>query len=274
MNQPHERQKASETLAFCLSIVLIGCLIQAAGWIRNDRLVFPDVPSILRAFVGLLSKAETYRKIWVTLRHLLEALVLSSAVGISLGLLEGLSPFVRNLLRPLMIMLRSIPMIVLVVIIMVLTRYERVPLIATSLILIPLISEAASEGCRRIDPELIDVYRMNSGFSPRILFSVYLPLTAGYLKQAYINAVGMGLKLAVSTEYLVQTKNSLGKAVHSSSYFNEYEDIYAYALIMILLVLAVSALPVWAGKIWQRLKKRNPEQPAPSGRTSTYIPTK
>ena len=54
----------------------------------------------------------------------------------------------------------------------------------------------------------------------------------------------MGLKLAVSTEYLVQTRDSLGKAIYTSSYFNEYQDIYAYALIMILLVLLVSELPL------------------------------
>ena len=61
--------------------------------------------------------------------------------------------------------------------------------------------------------------------------------------QAYINAVGMGIKLAVTTEYLVQARNTLGKAVYSSAYFNEYAEIYAYALIMILLATLVSAVP-------------------------------
>ncbi|MBR2528855.1 MAG: ABC transporter permease subunit [Blautia sp.] len=246
--------KRTQTIAFCLGIILIGCLIQAAGWMKNDRLVFPSVTEILRALFFLLSQKETYQKIWVTLRHLLQTLAVSTVIGISLGLAEGLSDFLQALLKPLMILLRSVPMIILVVVIMVMTQYDRVPLLASSLILIPLISEAANEGCRRIDPELIDVYRLNSSVNPRILFSVYLPLMAGYLKQAYISAAGMGLKLVVSTEYLVQTRNSLGKAVHSSSYFNEYQDIYAYALIMILLVLAVCELPVLAGRLIQRLK--------------------
>ena len=47
----------------------------------------------------------------------------------------------------------------------------------------------------------------------------------------------------------MQTRSSLGKAIYSSSYFNEYEDIYAYALIMILLVLLVSELPVIIGRL-------------------------
>ena len=231
------RNKARESLAFVLGIILIGCLIQAAGLIKNDRLVFPDVIEILRAFFRLITTPHTYVLIWTTLRHLLISLAVSTLIGVPVGL-------ARTLFKPLMVMLRSIPMVVLVVIIMVLTKYERVPVIGTSLILIPIISEAACEGCRRIDPELIDVYRLNSGFNLRVLFSVYLPMMAGYLKQAYISSVGMGVKLVVSTEYLVQTRNSLGKAVNSSVYFNEYEDIYAYALIMILLVVLVGELPI------------------------------
>ena len=140
-------------------------------------------------------------------------------------------------------LLRSLPMIVLIVILMVLMPYPRVPVAASSLILIPIISEATSEGCRRIEPELIDVYRLNSGFNLQVLKSVYLPLMAGYFRQAWVNASGMGLRLAISTEYMVQTRNSLGKAIYSSSYFNEYQDIYAYALIMILLVLVIGELP-------------------------------
>ena len=124
--------------------------------------------------------------------------------------------------------------------------------------LIPLISEATAEGLRRIEPEMIDVYRMNSGFNGRVLFRVYLPLMAGYLKQAYVNAVGMGIKLAVTTEYLVQARDSLGKAVYSSAYFNEYAEIYAYALIMILLAVTVSTLPKWVGRATETYKKSHP----------------
>ena len=247
-------KKRYDTLAFCLGVLLVGLLLQAAGWLKGDRVVFPGVGEILASFVRLLGTGKVWRQIGTTLLHLLEAVAVSSVIGTVLGLIQGWSPFMRTLLRPLMILLRSIPMIVMTVIIMVLTKYENVPLIATSLMLVPLISEATCEGFLRIEPEMIDVYRMNSGFMPRVLFQVYLPLMAGYLKQAYVNAVGMGIKLAVTTEYLVQAKDSLGKAVYSSSYFVEYAEVYAYALIMILLAVLVSEAPKWIGKAYRKVR--------------------
>ena len=117
-------------------------LIQAAGWLKGDRLVFPDVGEILRTFVRMLGEERTWRQIGTTLVHLVESLAVAAVIGTVLGLAQGRSPFVRSLLKPLMILLRSIPMIVMTVIIMVLLKYDSVPLAATSLMLIQIISEA------------------------------------------------------------------------------------------------------------------------------------
>ncbi len=248
------QNKLKDTLTFCLGIVLIGVVIQGAGAIKGDALVFPGVDEILRAFFRLITAEKTYALIWTTLRHLLASMAVSAVIGVALGMAMGLLPFLRKLLQPMMILLRSLPMVILIVIIMVVADYAHVPVLASSIVLVPMIAEAACEGCIRIDKELIDVYRMNANFNVRVLFQVYLPLMAGYLRQAWVNAAGMGVKLAVSTEYLVQTKNSLGKAVHTSGYFNEYQDIYAYTLVMILLVLVVSEGPVLIGKLVARKK--------------------
>lgn len=252
------QSKIKDTVSFCLGIVLIGVLIQAAGALKGDALVFPGVGEILRTFFRLLGEPRTYVLIWTTMTHLLASMAVSTVIGVGLGVAMGMLPFLRNLMQPLMIMLRSLPMIILIVITMVAASYEVVLVLASSIILIPMLAEAACEGCLRIDKELIDVYRMNSGFNGRVLAQVYLPLMAGYLKQAYTNAVGMGVKLAVSTEYLVtssQASPSLGKAVYSQFTQLEYGEIYAYALIMILLALIVSEGPMLIGKAVAALKR-------------------
>ena len=258
------KNKGRDTLAFCLGILLIGALMHLIGAAKGNHLVFPAVGDILDAFFRLLGQSGTYRQMGVTLLHLIEALALSTLLGGLLGLLSAASPFIRTLFKPLLFFLRSIPMIVMVVAVMILmprTQYERVPRITGCLLLVPLISEAVAEGCRRIEPEMIDVYRMNSRFNLRVLLQVYLPLTAGYLKQAYVSCVGMGLRMVVSTEYLVQTRHSLGKAMFDQNYHNEYANVYAYALLMILLVLLLSELPTQLIKALQKRKKGAPALP-------------
>ncbi len=246
------KARKSNLLATAIGVVLIGALIQAAGALKQERLVFPDALTILRAFFHLLTEPATYRMMGTTLLHLVEALGIAVLIGIPLGLLQGLNRVARHMLKPLVSFIRAIPMIVLIIMVMVLSDYPKVPVIASALMLIPLISEATAEGCRSIPTELIDVYRMNANLNLLIIFRVYLPLMAGYLRQAFMEAVGTGMKLVITAEYMVQTRNSLGKAVFSSSYFNEYQDIYAYAILMVLLILVVSEVPVKLAALSQK----------------------
>ena len=210
---------------------------------KGNKVVFPGLPEIWQAFVRLLGDGKTYAKIGTTMLHVLEALAVSAVIGIAAGLAEGISGWIHSFFKPLMILIRSMPMIVLVILIMSLISYRSVPVVAAGMVLIPMFSEAACEGCRSLDPELIDVYRMNGGLSVRVFRYVYIPMISAFLKQAFVNAAGMGIKVVVSAEYLVQTRDSLGKAVYSSSYFSDYAEVYAYAFIMILLVLLLTELP-------------------------------
>ena len=216
-----DSKKINGTVSFFLGILLIGLGLQAGSSIKGNHVVFPSLNEILQALIHLLGNADTYSKIGTTLLHVAEALAFSAGIGILIGLAEGSVQWLYSLLRPFMIVIRSLPMIVTVILVMSLLSYRIVPFTATSMILIPVFSEAVYEGCHSLDPDLINVYRINGSFGIKVILYVYLPLLSGYLKQAFVNAAGMGVKIAISAEYLVQTKNSLGKAIYSSTYFNE-----------------------------------------------------
>ena len=247
-------KRKGEWIAAVLGIGLILALFQAGSDLYGKPAVFPPVDEIGRSFLDLLSQDKTYTKIGTTLGHVVQAVAVSCAFGVILGIAEGLIPYLHALLRPLAAMLRSTPMIVLVIIIMVLSR-PQVPLLTGCAVLVPIISEAAYEGCVRIEPELIDVYRLDSSIRPSIIFHVYLPLISGYMKQAFVNACGMGMKVIVTAEYVVQIRNSLGKTVYDRVYAYEYPELFAYGLIMVLLVMILTGVPAAVIRITNRVRK-------------------
>ena len=206
-----QNNRFSSFAAFCLGIAAILLLIQAGGALHGNRIVFPDVREIGEALIRLLSRGETYIRIGVTMMHLLAALAVSMTAGVLAGVAEGLSEKVYSFLKPLMILIRALPMIILVILVMTVLPYDRVPVITCVLALLPVISEAVCEGCRSIEPELLDVYRLNSGFSVQVLFHVYIPSIAGYLKQAFFNAAGMGLRSWFPRNILYRQNSPWGK---------------------------------------------------------------
>ena len=247
-------KRKGEWIAAVLGVGLILALFQAGSVLYGKPAVFPPVDEIGRSLLDLLSQGKTYVKIGTTLGHVAEALAVSCLLGVVVGIAEGLIPYLHSLMRPLHAMLRSTPMIVMVIIIMVLSR-PQVPLLTGCAVLVPIISEAAYEGCVRIEPELIDVYRLDSSIRPSIIFRVYLPLISGYMKQAFVNACGMGMKVIVTAEYVVQIRDSLGKTVYDRVYAYEYPELFAYGLIMVLLVLLLTGVPAGIIRITGKKKK-------------------
>ncbi len=240
--------KIKRTGFFILGIFLIIVLVQILSLVKNNPIVFPNVFEIFKALFNLLINKNTYEMIGFTLLRLLISLIISLIIGVIIGIFEGLNNNIRLILKPLMVILRSLPMIVLVVIFMVLVSskgWKNIPIISTSILLIPLISEAVAEGIKNMDKALIDVYKLNSNLRPFVIFKVHIPLILGYLKQAFVNAIGMGIKIIVTTEFIVSVAPSLGKGIFNAQYLNEFENIYAYAIIMVLLVLIIEYLPTF-----------------------------
>ena len=250
-------KKIGEWAAFILGIGLILALIQAGNALQGRRPVFPSAEQTVRAFFELLSRKETYAEIGTTLAHAVKAIALSALIGTVMGLGEGLIPYLHALLRPLHALLRSMPMILLAMVMLMATRFSKewMPVLTGCMVLVPMISEAGYEGCTRIDRELIDVYRLDSRTSPRIILRVYLPMMSGYMKQAFVNACGMGMKVIVTAEYVVQIRDSLGKTVYDRVYAYEYPELFAYGLIMVLLVLLLTGVPAGIIRITGKKKK-------------------
>lgn len=243
-------KKVIEYLSFVFGIILVCFLIQVLSWIKNDIVVFPSIIEVFSAFFKLLGDGNTYLYILFTLLALLLALIVSSIIGITLGIFAGINRIVEKILQPFMILFKSIPMIVLIVIIYLLVDNILIPYISTILILIPVIYEAEKEGIKSIDQTFIDVYRLQSKFNLRIAFRVYLPMTSGYLRQAFSNMIGLGFKIIITTGYIAGVRNSFGLDLAMARQSLEFDKIYAYALLFILIISIFELIPIFVSYIY------------------------
>lgn len=246
MNSTTVSNKIKNLILYCIGIIIIILIISLIGIIKDNSIIFPSFGTIMSRFFGLFSEGNTYRFIWNTILDFIIVLLCSVIIGFTLGTLAGLNTVVRGILKPLMTMLRSIPVIVLIVIVMLAfpqDSYRHVPIIASTLITIPIIYEAIAEGIINIDKQYIDAYRLCSNLNARVLIKIYYPLISGYIKQAMVNAIGIGIKTIVATEYLSGIRYTLGNAIYNSRINVEYDYVYAYALLMILLVIFIELIP-------------------------------
>ena len=138
--------------------------------------------------------------------------------------------------------LRTIPVISIVVILLILFGYEYTPYLITFLMVFPIIYSGVLEGIRQLDQELIDVYRLEQHDWKIALKSIYFPMISKYIFLSFLQSFGLGIKVLVMAEYLSQSKQSIGNAIYLAKVNIEYDLVFAWTIILIFIAFSLEYL--------------------------------
>ena len=208
----------------------------------GNEILLPGPLAVFRAFGALFTRTDSLLAIAGTLLRLLSAMAVALAAGLFLGVLAGLKPGLARFLSPAVTVLRTVPVISIVVIVLILAGFEKTPYVITFLMIFPLFFQAVSDGIRNVDPELVDVYRLEDNRFFSGLWHCYLPLISDQIKTALLQSAGLGIKVLVMAEYLAQTKDSIGNRLYLEKVNLQYDMVFAWTLFLILLAVGLEIL--------------------------------
>lgn len=247
------RSKVVVTLFSLLCCVLFLSLLQL--YVNND-LLFPSLGTTIKTLFLSLGAKKTYLVLGHTFLRLLIALGISFLVGGFLGVLAGRFKFIATFLKPWMIIVRSIPLAAIIVIIMIILGFEKSPYLITTIMLVPVIYEAFKNGILNLDIDLMQVWQLESKFNFKVLSFIIFPLARPFIKTAFNQSVGLGVKVLVMAEFICYTPNSIGRELGSAANNLEYNLVFAWSLIAIFFVLIVEALPKLFSFLALKLERR------------------
>lgn len=244
---------------YALSIIVLYLVSLVFSLVVNNSIILPSPNETISTFFSLLTKGTTYIYLLNTLKSLLISLVISFIIGLVLGVLAGINENIRVFLKPWITIMRSFPLAAIIILILVIAGFKNTPYIVTTFVLAPIIYEAVSNGITNIDQTLIDTYKLESKINFNIIKRVYIPLISSSIKAAFSSAVGLGIKVLIMAEFLAGSSNSLGYAIKPAADNLNYAEVYAYCIIIIIIVLLIEALPKLIIKLidYISLKRRN-----------------
>lgn len=245
---------------YIIGIILVGFIFQILVWIKNNDYFLPSVGDILGSFISLLSKGETWIGILNTIKNVLLSILLSFALGIIFAVIAYKSNIIYQILKPLMMTFRFIPLIIVISILFYLFyRQDDITLyFSVCSFLVPMIYEAIYQGIKSIDKSYIDVYKLHSSFNLIILFRVYLPLTVGACKSAFLNSIGLGIKICLSVEFICSMSKTLGFLIKNEiNSLNGFTNVYGYLIILIIVSIILELIPLLIGFIYKKYKYRD-----------------
>ena len=224
---------------YLISILFIIVLWMILALVINHSLLLPSPLVVFKSLVDILTSSGSLIIILYTTLRLLGAILFSSILAIFLGILSGFSKKAEAFIKPYITILRTIPVISIVVIMLILFGFMWTPYLITFFMVFPIIYQATYQGIISIDRELIDVYHLEKHNRLLSIKLFYLPSITKYIYLSFLQSFGLGIKVLVMAEYLSQTKNSIGNAIYLSKVNLKYDVIFAWTILLIILSVMI-----------------------------------
>lgn len=217
-----------------LSYVLLLAVWQlVSGFV--SPIVLPDVPTVFRRFLEILTDSSSLAMIGITSQRLLAGFGLGVLIGSVIGLLIGKRERLHALLFPLIGIFQTIPPISWLVIALLWFGFNGRPSVFILIIsTIPVIAISVCEGFQHIDGNLIEMAKIYRFSRKKILVHIVTPSLMPFFKSACLTALGNGWKIAVMGEVLT-TNDGIGGMIKQARLNIEPDNILAWSLMTVLL---------------------------------------
>ena len=221
------------------------------------NVAFPTFSATALAFLGMILDGSLLRAYVSTLQPLVLGVAISAAVGVSLGVLMGLSRGAEWLVAPVFIVLQAAPMAALVPLI---TFAYGIGLVAKTLAVVllalPVIVLNGYKAVRNASPSLIAMCRSFQGTRAQQIVKIIIPDASLVIFAGLRLGVAAGFIGVILAELLI-TPTGIGDLITYHRSVANYAEMYASVVSIILVsTLTLAALEAFETRVLRPEKRR------------------
>ncbi len=268
------------------ALLVGGAMLIVLAWAIAARaidasIILPTPGETVLELWRAMTAREFYGHLAATLLRTMVGFGAALVVGFFWGLASGTSRFTGPLLFPSLVLIRSTPVIAIILLALIWFRASFAPVFVTWLMVVPVVVENVAAGVRTASGDLREMAIVFRVPRRRRIRKLTLPALRPYLFATAHAGLGMAFKVTVAAEVIVQPRRALGGAMQEARFFLDTPRILA----LTLSVIALSALTEFVlraiegvapgylrGPSARVLARRGPtglDRPPPSGRGAT-----
>lgn len=208
-------------------------------------LVAPTISAVAAKFLDIAASVENLRAVGLTAARLLAGLALGVGAGVCVGALVGRFRRMRNVFRPILGLMQSVPPISWLVLALIWFGFSgRASVFIVAVSALPTMVISIVEGIGAIDPKLLQMGTVYRFSRRKLLRHVVVPSVLPHFRSGLRIAVGTGAKAVVMGEVLT-TASGIGGAITDARLSLEPESVVAWTLAMVLLYFLFDRLSSW-----------------------------
>ncbi len=218
-----------------LGIAVWLLLWEIAFLIVNQAIYLPSPFDVLKSIVDIIKEKDFVLIVLMTTYRVFFSFFLSVVFGITIGFFCGINKKLYEIFEPIVVLIRSVPVISIIILAIVWFESSYVPVFAGFLMCFPVIWTNMVIGIRKTDIKLIEMSTVFKIKPFAIFKNIYLPSSLPYIKAGFSTALGLSWKVIATSEVLSLPKYSIGSKLHDTKAYWEIADLFAWTTIIIVL---------------------------------------
>lgn len=228
---------------FLLGILFLFGVWFVASLIVNNSGILPNIDEVFTELVEILKDGNTYALLGNTFIKIVVAILVSFIISLFLAILSLLSEKVEYFIRPFIVFLKSIPIVAIAMVLIIMFFKQNVRYIGTIVVscfvIIPIVFESILVGFKSIDKDVVWAAKLDHTSNFKLVKSIHIPLAFPHIISGIIAAFGMGLKVMVMSEVIMNPNNSIGQLIGLYSSTGDIAIVIAYSLLLLLIVIVI-----------------------------------
>ncbi len=210
---------------------------QLAAMAVNQEILLVSPVSMLGRWFELISEADFWSRVAFSSLRIFEGLILGVALGSALGVLASRFEWVKDLMTPLISVIRAIPVASFIILALAWVSEKSLSAFISFMICFPVFYTNVLNGAKSVDKHLTEMANVFKLSGIKRFRYIFVPAVFPYLKTAFNVSVGLAWKSGTAAELITVPNGSIGELLHQAKIFLETADNLAWAFTIILLSL-------------------------------------
>lgn len=215
--------------------ILVWILAWQLGAMTLDQQILLVSPIQTLSRLGELSvQAEFWKSVGFSTLRITGGFLLGAAAGTALAALSARLRLAEELLAPLLLAIKSIPVASFIILSLILFSSRNLSILISFLIVLPVLYSGVLGGIRAMDRQLLEMARLFRIPTLRRARYVYMPQVLPYFQAACASALGLCWKSGIAAEVIGMPAGSVGERLQQAKVYLDTPDLFAWTLVIVL----------------------------------------
>ena len=229
-----------------LAVVFWLAVWQAAAMLINNDILLASPLQTLARLAELAGESYFWSAAVFTFARICVGFFAGVAAGVLLAACAYKFRAVRELLEPLVRVVKTVPVASFVIIALVWISSRELSVLISFLMVFPVIYTNTLEGIARTDRGLLQMAQVFRISAVRKILYIYLPCVSPYFISACSVSLGLCWKAGVAAEVIGIPTGSLGEKLYESKLYLDTPGLFAYTALIVLISLVFESLILYA----------------------------